>query len=111
MVLPRRGSTIDQPGHSSAKTHHSCKNESSTRKRVLYRSPFYYSDGLLSLEEFRIICRALFRNEKGNVYELEESKLKQIFDVFDKNKDGFIDLEEFTFCWNHWIKIVNNPHT
>ena len=38
---------------------------------------------------------------------MEEDKLKQTFSVFDQNGDEFIDKDEFVFCWNHWIKIVN----
>lgn len=64
-------------------------------------------DGRLDMEEFKLICRALFRNDKGKIYTLEEDKLRQIFEVFDKNRDGFIDKGEFVFCWNHWIKIVS----
>lgn len=30
--------------------------------------------------------------------------------VFDKNEDGFIDRDEFIFCWNHWIKVVSLIH-
>lgn len=65
------------------------------------------SDDLLSLTEFTLICRALFRNDKGQVYVLPDDKLCEIFKIFDKNIDGFIDRQEFTFCWNFWIKTVN----
>lgn len=34
-----------------------------------------------------------------------------MFTVFDKNHDGYIDREEFKFCWNNWIKIVIHPLT
>lgn len=65
-----------------------------------------FSDDLLSLPEFMLICRALFRNDKGHIYVVSDEKLEQIFEVFDKNEDGFIDRNEFQFCWNHWIKTV-----
>lgn len=65
-----------------------------------------HSDDLLSLPEFMLICRALFRNDKGYVYVVPDEQLEQIFKVFDKNQDGFIDRNEFQFCWNHWIKTV-----
>lgn len=67
----------------------------------------FYSDGKLDLDEFRLICRALFRNDKGKIYTLEEEKLKDVFEVFDQNGDEFIDKDEFVFCWNHWIKVVS----
>lgn len=65
------------------------------------------SDDLLSLAEFTLICRALFRNDKGHIYVVPDDQLKQMFLVFDKNQDGFIDRDEFSFCWNHWIKTVS----
>lgn len=61
----------------------------------------------MSLSEFMLICRALFRNEKGHIYIVPDEQLERIFDVFDKNRDGFIDRHEFQFCWNHWIKTVS----
>ncbi|XP_050679588.1 uncharacterized protein LOC126975627 isoform X2 [Leptidea sinapis] len=66
-------------------------------------------DGKLNLEEFRLICKALFRNDKGYIYPLDEDKARHIFQVFDKNGDGFVDKEEFVFCWNHWIKVIVRP--
>lgn len=47
-------------------------------------------DGKLDIDEFRLICRALFRNDRGKIYTLEEMKLKEIFQVFDSNSDDFI---------------------
>ena len=61
---------------------------------------------MLSLSEFILICRALFRNDKGHIYVVPQERLEQMFAVFDKNQDGYIDREEFQFCWNHWIKTV-----
>lgn len=68
---------------------------------------FLGSDDLLSLNEFILICRALFRNDKGQVYVLPDEKFAEIFTVFDKNNDGFIDRDEFQFCWSYWIKTVS----
>lgn len=65
------------------------------------------SDDLLSLAEFTLICRALFRNDKGHIYVLADEKVEQMFTIFDKNEDRFIDRDEFQFCWNYWIKTVN----
>lgn len=63
-------------------------------------------DDLLSMLEFMLVCRALFRNNKGHVYNVPDEQVKQIFNVFDDNHDGFIDRIEFQFCWNHWIRTV-----
>lgn len=79
--------------------------------RFYFHFPFaFHSDGLLSLAEFAVICRALFRNDKGHIYAVPDDQLEQIFSVFDKNEDGFIDRDEFPFCWHHWIKTVRVLH-
>lgn len=52
-------------------------------------------DGYLSITEFEFICRALFRNDRGKIYNVEENQLKEIYSVFDLNGDGKIDREEF----------------
>lgn len=68
---------------------------------------FCFSDGNLDIDEFRILCQALFRNNKGQTYETPEDHLQDIFQIFDHNHDGQIDKEEFTYCWNNWIKTVS----
>lgn len=45
--------------------------------------------------EFEFICRALFRNDRGKVYNVDESQLKDMYSIFDLNGDGKIDKEEF----------------
>lgn len=47
-------------------------------------------DGKLDIDEFRLICKALFRNDRGKIYSLDEKKVAEIFEVFDQNSDGFI---------------------
>lgn len=66
-------------------------------------------DDLLSPDEFQLICRALFRNDKGHIYVVADDQLRQMFAVFDKNADGYIDRGEFHFCWNNWIKVIVRP--
>ncbi|XP_015177346.1 PREDICTED: uncharacterized protein LOC107066855 [Polistes dominula] len=66
-------------------------------------------DGFLSLSEFKLICCALFRNNLGNIYTLEEKQLQEIYSIFDLNHDGMIDKEEFEICWNLWIKVCTRP--
>jgi hypothetical protein len=46
----------------------------------------YYSDGLMTLSDFAALCRTLFRNEQGKAYAIEESRLQEMFDVFDGNQ-------------------------
>lgn len=52
-------------------------------------------DGYLSTTEFELICRALFRNDRGKVYTLEKQQLNEIYSIFDWKGDGRIDREEF----------------
>lgn len=62
-------------------------------------------DGFLSVSEFKLICCALFRNNLGKVYTLEEDQLQEIYSIFDLNNDGMIDREEFEVCINIFIYI------
>ncbi|XP_076161856.1 nicotinamidase-like [Ptiloglossa arizonensis] len=66
-------------------------------------------DGYLSLTEFELICRALFRNDRGKIYTLEKDQLSEIYSIFDWKGDGKIDREEFEMCWNRWIKVCCRP--
>ncbi|XP_058795710.1 nicotinamidase isoform X1 [Phymastichus coffea] len=66
-------------------------------------------DGYLSISEFELICKALFRNDRGKVYGLEDDRLKEIFGVFDTDGNGLIDRKEFEMCWNRWIKVCTRP--
>lgn len=66
-------------------------------------------DGFLSFDEFGCVCKALFRNDDGIIYSLEENELKEVFEIFDLNRDNYIDLNEFSFCWNKWIKVIVRP--
>ncbi|KAH0564323.1 nicotinamidase [Cotesia glomerata] len=69
------------------------------------------ADGFLSIEEFELICRALFRNDRGKIYGVEDYQLREIFNIFDTKKDGVIDRDEFEVCWNRWIKICTRPRS
>ncbi|KAJ3653220.1 hypothetical protein Zmor_012483 [Zophobas morio] len=66
-------------------------------------------DGKLNLEEFRTLCGALFRNGKGETYNVDDGTLTEIFKIFDTNDDDHIDRDEFVFCWHHWIKVIVKP--
>ncbi|XP_012176252.2 uncharacterized protein LOC100650841 [Bombus terrestris] len=66
-------------------------------------------DGYLSITEFEFICRALFRNDRGKIYNVDENQLKEMYSIFDLNGDGKIDREEFEICWNRWIKTCTRP--
>lgn len=57
-------------------------------------------DGLIDFEEFCILCKAIGVRDQGGDDEKEgqqdggEGDLKEAFDVFDKDKDGLISVEE-----------------
>lgn len=68
-------------------------------------------DGMLDLKEFHSLARALFCTESGTPYEMEMSKVQEIFKIFDANKDGKIDSSEFATCWNDWVRKILCPIT
>ncbi|KAF2903671.1 hypothetical protein ILUMI_02512 [Ignelater luminosus] len=61
------------------------------------------------MEEFEMLFQSIFRNDKGTIYSLPENKFRDLFRVFDTDDDGFITKEEFSHCWENWIKIVISP--
>ncbi|XP_032799639.1 uncharacterized protein LOC116936568 [Daphnia magna] len=67
------------------------------------------NDGLMTLSDFAALCRTLFRNEQGKAYAIEDCRLQEMFDVFDRNQDGYVDFQEFAFCWKQWIKPIVRP--
>ena len=42
-------------------------------------------DVSLQIGEFRLLCQNIFRNERGERYEIPESTLTEMFDAFDKD--------------------------
>jgi len=63
----------------------------------------------LNINEFSNLLKALFRNEKGRPYPVDDYMCNEIFMIFNKSGDGSINKEEFAFCWNAWIKKVVRP--
>lgn len=63
----------------------------------------------LNINEFTALLRALFRNEKGRPYPIDETMCTEIFNIFNKSGDGSLSKEEFAFCWNNWIKKIVRP--
>lgn len=58
----------------------------------LFRFPSFfvvvatYSDGLMTVADFGALCRTLFRNEQGKAYVIDDTRLQEMFDVFDRNQ-------------------------
>jgi len=63
----------------------------------------------LNINEFSALLRALFRNEKGRPYPIDETRCTEIFNIFNKSGDGSMAKDEFAFCWNNWIKKIVRP--
>lgn len=51
-------------------------------------------DGLIDLDEFFLLCDNPMNNFGKEEDEEEQENLKEAFDVFDKDKDGLISVEE-----------------
>ncbi|KAK9746999.1 EF-hand domain pair [Popillia japonica] len=66
-------------------------------------------DGKLNFDDFCSICDAVFKTDTGESYVVDEIKLEQIFNVFDIDKDGFINRSEFDLCCKNWINVQFNP--
>lgn len=39
----------------------------------------------MTFADFVALCRTLFRNEQGKAYAIEEGRMQEMFQVFDKN--------------------------
>lgn len=40
---------------------------------------------------------------------MPEQKLREIFDIFDRDRDDYINSTDFASCWTHWIKVLVGP--
>ena len=63
----------------------------------------------MNINEFTALIKALFRNEKGKPYPVDNHLINEIFLIFNKSGDGSISKEEFAHCWNAWIKKIVRP--
>uniref|UniRef100_T1JPC2 nicotinamidase n=1 Tax=Strigamia maritima TaxID=126957 RepID=T1JPC2_STRMM len=70
---------------------------------------FFNSDSFLNFKEFQALTRALFCNEDGKPYKVDDKRVEEMFAIFDTNKDKKIDFNEFKVCWNEWIKQILSP--
>jgi len=66
-------------------------------------------DNAMNINEFTALIKALFRNEKGKPYPVDNHLINEIFLIFNKSGDGSISKEEFAHCWNAWIKKIVRP--
>ena len=60
----------------------------------------------LSIDEFDRLLKRLFKDKEGHAHYMDESKRKSIFDIFDKSGDELINKNEFSYCWESWIRKV-----
>ena len=63
----------------------------------------------MNINEFTALIKALFRNEKGKPYQIDNFMINEIFNIFNKSGDGSISKEEFAYMWNNWIKKIVRP--
>ena len=54
-------------------------------KFCMYHSFFDFRDLSLNINEFTALLRALFRNEKGRPYPIDETMCTEIFNIFNKS--------------------------
>ena len=63
----------------------------------------------INIAEWKSLLKALFRNDKGVPYPIDEQTANDLFNIFNKEGDGSMGKEEYTFCWNNWIKKIVRP--
>ncbi|XP_022244231.1 uncharacterized protein LOC106461530 [Limulus polyphemus] len=66
-------------------------------------------DGCLNMKEFGNLAKSLLSDRSGRPYPLSIRMQADMFFVFDRNKDGKIDMEEFKIVWKDWIKVILHP--
>nr|XP_003700152.2 PREDICTED: nicotinamidase-like [Megachile rotundata] len=59
----------------------------------------------LNYTNFRSICVALFQSDE---LEKEEWRIQEIFNLFDRDKDGILKDQEWTI-FNDWLRIIFEP--
>ena len=63
----------------------------------------------INIAEWNSLLKALFRNDKGVPYPIDEYQANDLFNIFNKGGDGSMSKEEYHFCWNNWIKKIVRP--
>ena len=43
--------------------------------------------------------------------QVDSQTVAEIFNIFNGKADGFLNKEEFSFCWNSWIKKILRPRS
>ena len=80
----------------------------------------FYRSGAINIVEFTELCRALFIDPYGVphrwfegihsvtclsfIHSLDSSVVTELFYIFNVSGDGSISKEEFSFCYEQWIK-------
>lgn len=65
----------------------------------------------LNLENFNKLLSDLLTCADGKAYDISDSKIKELFETFDKNKDGVLDDSEFENVSKHFIQPLTKPVT
>lgn len=65
----------------------------------------------LNLEKFKKMLSDLLTGANGKAYDVPDSKIKELFETFDRNKDGVLDDSEFQNVSKHFIQPLTKPIT
>ena len=63
----------------------------------------------INIGEWQALLKALFRDDKGVPYPIDDYMANELFMIFNKGGDGSMSKEEYAFCWNNWIKKIVRP--
>jgi len=66
------------------------------------------TNGVLDFGEFSAWLPALFANGEFGQHAVEESKAREMFDLWAR-EDSSIDKNEFQKCWCKWLKTILEP--
>lgn len=68
-------------------------------------SYFHFEMNSLDLESFKLLLRDLFTDlQNGDSDKKNDEQIKQLFDLFDQDKDGRLNERETAFMWTNWAR-------
>ena len=75
----------------------SCPSLLTTIKKIFL---FFFRDNAMNINEFTALIKALFRNEKGRPYQVDNYMITEIFNIFNKQGvSNFLNYDYIKNCY------------